>query len=88
MRRLIASGLLSGLLIATLVPSVAAHAGGHRGGCADFGHVNRQIAQDPAAFGFGWASNLGEIVSWFARLDDAAPGVGDIVEFGDHLACG
>ncbi|HXH23548.1 MAG TPA: hypothetical protein VNN10_16145 [Dehalococcoidia bacterium] len=34
---------------------------------------------------------LGDIVSWFAKnphsWPDVSPGVGDIVELADHLAC-
>ncbi|HZO48954.1 MAG TPA: hypothetical protein VFB26_02310 [Gaiellaceae bacterium] len=65
-----------------------AHEGGHQGGCADFGHVNRAIGQDPSAFGFPGARNLGDIVSSFAVMPDGQPGVGDVVENVDHLACG
>ena len=65
-----------------------AHEGGHQGGCADFGHINRAIGQDPAAFGFPDARNLGDIVSSFAVAPDGQPGVGDVVENVDHLACG
>jgi hypothetical protein len=65
---------------------VSAHEGGHQGGCEDFGQVNGQIAREghPA---FPWADSLGDIVSYFAHLDDAHPGVTDIVENVDHLAC-
>jgi len=87
-RRLAISGLLAGLLVLTAVAPVLAHAGGHRGGCEEFGHVNRLIGQDPASFGFPDARNLGDIVSDFAKAADGAPGVGDIVEFIDHAACG
>jgi hypothetical protein len=66
----------------------SAHEGGHQGGCEDFGHVNREIGHDPAAFGFPDARNLGNIVSSFAHIDDGQPGVGDVVENVDHLACG
>lgn len=65
-----------------------AHEGGHQGGCEDFGHLNRAIGQDPAAFGFPDARNLGDIVSLFAQADDGQPGVGDVVENVDHAACG
>lgn len=86
-RRLIVSALVAvfGLLAAT--PAFA-HQGGHKGGCEDFGHVNRAIAQDPASFGFPDARNLGDIVSGFAHEADGQPGVSDIVENVDHLACG
>jgi len=73
------------LLVAT--PALA-HEGGHQGGCAAFGQVNRVIGQDPAAFGFPDARNLGDIVSSFAKADDGQPGVGDVVENVDHAACG
>lgn len=88
MRKLIASMSLGLVLALAASSGVLAHGGGHAGGCEEFGQINRSIGQDPAAYGFGWASNLGDIVSWFASLDDAAPGVGDIVENVDHLACG
>ena len=72
-----------------LVPATAsAHEGGHRGGCEDFGHINHDIAQDPSAFGFPGYRNLGQIVSDFAHDETSAPGVGDVVENVDHLACG
>jgi hypothetical protein len=92
MRRIVISGLLAATLAASSVTVALAHEGGHRGGCADFGHVNLQIARNPAGFGFAWARNLGDIVSWFAT-DPEAPGadvagVGDIVENYDHQACG
>jgi hypothetical protein len=74
-----------GLLFAT--PAFA-HEGGHQGGCAAFGQLNHDIAQDPAAFGFPDARNLGDIVSSFATLPDGQPGVGDVVETVDHAACG
>lgn len=88
MGRTIASTALALLLALAATPVVLGHDGGHVGGCEDFGQINRLIGQDPAAYGFPWASNLGEIVSWFAALEDDAPGVGDIVEGVDHLACG
>jgi hypothetical protein len=88
MRRIVISGMLAVALAASSVTVVLGHGGGHRGGCEDFGHINRAIGQDPTSFGFGWAENLGDIVSWFASLEDEAPGVGDIVENVDHLACG
>jgi hypothetical protein len=65
-----------------------AHGGGHKGGCEEFGQINYDIGKDPAAFGFAGARNLGDIVSGFAKLSDAQPGVGDIVEEIDHAACG
>lgn len=74
-----------GLLAAS--PAVA-HQGGHQGGCEEFGHINRAIGQDPAAFGFPDARNLGDIVSSFATTDDGHPGVGDVVAEVDHAACG
>ncbi len=74
-----------GLLAAT--PAFA-HEGGHQGGCEEFGHINRAIGHDPAAFGFPDARNLGDIVSSFAVADDGQPGVGDVVENVDHAACG
>ena len=76
----------AGALLVT--SSALAHGGGHQGGCEDFGQINRVIGQDPAAFGFPTARNLGDIVSGFAKLADAQPGVGDIVEQIDHAACG
>ena len=86
MRSMIAAAAATvGLLVAT--PAVA-HEGGHQGGCAAFGQLNHDIAQDPAAFGFPDARNLGDIVSDFARADDGQPGVGDVVENVDHAACG
>ncbi len=86
LRLIIPIAILTGL---ALVPAgAAAHGGGHSGGCEDFGHINRAIGQDPGAFGFPEARNLGDIVSSFAHLDDAHPGVSDIVEDVDHLACG
>lgn len=66
----------------------AAHEGGHPGGCEEFGQINYDIGKDPAAFGFPWARNLGDLVSTFAKASDAQPGVGDIVEQIDHAACG
>lgn len=92
MRRIVISGLLAATLAASSNTVVLAHEGGHRGGCEDFGHVNLEIARDPASFGFDWARNLGDIVSWFATDPGApgadVPGVGDIVETYDHKACG
>jgi hypothetical protein len=88
MPRLITSAALGLSLVMASTTVALAHGGGHAGGCEDFGQINRQIGQDPAAFGFPWARSLGDIVSWFAGLDDGAPGVGDIVENVDHLACG
>lgn len=88
MTKLVMSVVLAGLLIAASGSAVLGHAGGHRGGCEGFGHLNRLIGQDPAAFGFPWARNLGDLVSWFAALEDGSPGVGDIVDSVDHLACG
>jgi hypothetical protein len=84
-RSTIAAAAAAGGLVAA--PALA-HEGGHKGGCAAFGHINHDIAQDPAAFGFPEARNLGDIVSDFARLDDGQPGVGDVVETVDHAACG
>lgn len=80
--------VLALLMSITQAGWVFGHEGGHAGGCAAFGHSNRMVGHDPAAYGFDWAANLGEIVSYFAHLDDGAPGVGDIVENVDHLACG
>lgn len=74
-----------GLLAAA--PALA-HEGGHPGGCEEFGQINRVIGQNPGAFGFPGARNLGDIVSGFAKLDDGQSGVGDIVENIDHAACG
>lgn len=87
MTRLAALVFAALLALATVMP-VLAHGGGHRGGCEDFGHINHDIAQDPASFGFPDARNLGGIVSGFAVADDDHPGVGDIVEEVDHAACG
>lgn len=87
MRRLVASIGLGLVLALAQAAGAFAHEGGHRGGCEEFGQINRAIGQDPAAFGFPWADNLGDIVSWFASLDDGAPGVGDIVENIDHVGC-
>jgi hypothetical protein len=92
MRRIVISGLLAAAVGASSATVVLAHHGGHKGGCAEFGHVNLEIAQDPASFGFDWARNLGDIVSWFATDPGApgadVPGVGDIVQAYDHQACG
>lgn len=88
MTRLIVSALLAALLAASTAAPALAHGGGHRGGCEEFGHFNRLIGHDPASFGFPNARNLGDIVSVFAKADDGAPGVGDIVESIDHAACG
>jgi hypothetical protein len=87
MHRLVISATI--VAAVALVPTgVSAHGGGHQGGCEDFGHINREIGKDPAAFGFPGARNLGDIVSSFAHLDDAHAGVSDIVENVDHQACG
>lgn len=86
-RLLLASIGATAAIVAGGVRPAFAHEGGHKGGCADFGHVNRAIAQDPAAFGFPDARNLGDIVSSFAVADDGQPGVGDVVENVDHAAC-
>ena len=75
-----------GALLAA-APAVA-HQGGHKGGCEEFGQINYDIGKNPAAFGFPWAGNLGDLVSTFAKANDAQPGVGDIVEQIDHAACG
>ena len=92
MRRIVISGLLAATLAVSSATAVLAHEGGHRGGCEEFGQINREIGQDPARFGFDWARNLGDIVSWFATDADApgtdVPGVGDIVHDYDHPACG
>jgi hypothetical protein len=85
-KRSVLAGVATFALLAA-APALA-HEGGHQGGCEEFGHVNRAIAQDPAAFGFPDAENLGDIVSGFARADDGNPGVGDVVENVDHAACG
>jgi len=86
MKRLAASMIV---VVSIGVASPAyAHGGGHKGGCEDFGHINRVIGEDPAAFGFPDARNLGGIVSGFAVLDDGQPGVADVVENVDHLGCG
>lgn len=87
MMRLMALVFAALLALATAAPALA-HGGGHQGGCADFGHINHDIAHDPASFGFPDARNLGDIVSGFALADDGHPGVGDIVEEVDHAACG
>ena len=69
--------------LATGVPAAFAHEGGHPGGCADFGHVNGEIARGEVSVpGFEGAS-LGEIVSTFAHDPDGR-GVGDVVENVDH----
>jgi hypothetical protein len=88
MRTLITSAALAASLALASASIAVAHDGGHAGGCEDFGQINRDIGQDPAAFGFAWARNLGDIVSWFAGLEDGVPGVADIVESVDHAACG
>jgi hypothetical protein len=82
----IAAVVASGSLLAA-APALA-HEGGHRGGCEEFGQINYDIGKDPAAFGFPGARNLGDLVSSFAKANDAQPGVGDIVEQIDHAACG
>ncbi|HWP62918.1 MAG TPA: hypothetical protein VNO86_05565 [Candidatus Binatia bacterium] len=92
MRRIAISVLLAATLAASSAAVVLAHSPGHPGGCEEFGRINREIGQNPAAFGFPWARNLGDIVSWFAT-DPAAPGsdvpgVGDIVRAFDHQNCG
>ena len=79
--------VLGAAALAFPTPALA-HGGGHKGGCEDFGRINRAIGSDPASFGFPGFSNLGDLVSYFAALDDAEPGVGDIVESVDHQACG
>ena len=86
MKRLVVSGIAIASLTLQATP-VLGHDGGHAGGCADFGRINRQIAENPGAFGFPWARNLGDIVGSFARAADLQPGVGDIVEDVDHAAC-
>jgi len=88
MRILAISAVAAAVLGLAAVTPALGHQGGHQGGCEDFGHINYDIAQDPAAFGFPDARNLGDIVSGFAALDDGQPGVGDIVEEIDHAACG
>ena len=88
MRRIIGSVLLMGLLALGTTAPVLGHGGGHQGGCAAFGQFNRVLGQDPGAFGFPWARNLGDLVSTFAQLDDGRPGVAEIVEDVDHAACG
>ncbi len=88
MKTVAISAVVATVLGLAAVTSALAHESGHRGGCEDFGHINHDIAQDPAAFGFPDARNLGDIVSGFAALDDGQPGVGDIVEEIDHAACG
>jgi hypothetical protein len=88
MRRLITSAALGAALAIAAASVAIAHDGGHAGGCEDFGQLNRDIGQDPGAYGFAWARNLGDIVSWFAGQDDGTPGVGDIVEAVDHASCG
>jgi hypothetical protein len=83
--RLLLGGLgAAGVVVLGGVAPAFAHQGGHQGGCADFGHSNRAIAQDPAAFGFPDARNLGDIVSSFA-VDPDGRGVGDVVENVDHV---
>ncbi len=92
MKKVVTAMLLAGLLTAASAASALGHSGGHQGGCKDFGTLNRVIGQDPASFGYAWARNLGDIVSWFATDPTApgaeVPGVGDIVEEFDHAACG
>jgi len=88
MKILAISAVAAAALGLAAVTSALAHEGGHQGGCEDFGHINREIAQDPAAFGFPDARNLGDIVSGFAVAEDGQPGVGDVVEEIDHAACG
>ncbi|MGH2454718.1 MAG: hypothetical protein ACRDHD_00445 [Candidatus Limnocylindria bacterium] len=88
MKRLAISIVLAAALSAVAATPLLAHSGGHQGGCEEFGQINRVIGQDPAVFGFGWARNLGDLVSFFAVQDDGTPGVGDIVENIDHAACG
>ena len=86
MKRLVISAIAMASLTFQGAPALG-HDGGHAGGCSDFGRINRQIAQDPGAYGFPWARNLGDIVGSFARAGDLQPGVGDIVENVDHAAC-
>ncbi|HXG40378.1 MAG TPA: hypothetical protein VNJ28_05500 [Candidatus Limnocylindrales bacterium] len=92
MRKIVISALVALSVLVSSATVALAHEGGHQGGCAAFGHLNRVIGQDPASFGFAWARNLGDIVSWFATNPAApgadVPGVGDIVETFDHAACG
>jgi hypothetical protein len=88
MKRLSIAIVLATALSAFAATPLLAHSGGHAGGCEEFGQFNRVLGQDPAAFGFAWARNLGDLVSFFAVVDDGAPGVGDIVENIDHAACG
>jgi hypothetical protein len=92
MRRIVIAGLLAATMAVSSATVVLAHEGGHKGGCEEFGQINREIGQDPARFGFDWARNLGDIVSWFATDPGApgagVPGVGDIVQLYDHAACG
>jgi hypothetical protein len=61
-RIVIALGASAALALAAVTPGLA-HQGGHQGGCEDFGHLNRQIGQNPGDFGFPNARNLGDIVS-------------------------
>jgi hypothetical protein len=86
MKRLVISTIAIASMTFLATPALA-HDGGHAGGCADFGRINRQIAQSPGAYGFPWARNLGDIVSSFAQAADLQPGVADIVEDVDHAAC-
>jgi hypothetical protein len=88
MRRFLLSAALAATVAVVPWAGVSAHKGGHQGGCEEFGHINHDIARDPAAFGFVGYNNLGEIVSDFATDPAPPPGVGWIVETIDHLACG
>ncbi len=102
MKRLIVLVAAAGLAIGAVTPALA-HEGGHEGGCEEFGHGNLYWARNAsdvaaaleAALGIDLpddVDSLGDIVSWFAQDTDSwpgvSPGVGDIVELADHLACG
>jgi hypothetical protein len=86
-RRAVSATLALVVALAAVTPALG-HEGGHAGGCEDFGHVNRQVAQDPGAFGVPEARNLGDVVSGLATTADGHPGVGDVVRDVDHAACG
>ena len=81
-----ALGAATALTVGGVAPAFG-YEGGHPGGCADFGHVNGEIARGEVTVPGFEGANLGEIVSSFAH-DPNGRGVGDVVEDVDHQACG